>query len=191
MTEKGFMKIFWGFLFIFLDIRISGIDFVLPDFIGYILIVFGLARLSDLHPRFRTANAYAKIMVLLSFADLVEMKRVMGRRGGLTVWYHPVWPITLLGVILNLIMVWHICRAIIELAQASGNHDLAQTAALRWKLYLAVVIIGSGIGLLALAGAELNLMIVVAAVLFGLVAMFLMMELMLRASREIPGEHLV
>ncbi len=191
MAEKGFMKIFWGFLFIFLDIRINGIDFILPDFIGYILIVVGLAYLCDLHRRFRTANAYAKIMVLLSFADLVEMKRVIGRGGGLTYWHNPFWPITLLGVILNLIMVWHICRAIVELAEASENRDLADTAALRWKLYLAVVIIGSGIGLVALAGAELNLMIVIAAVVFGLVAMVLMMGLMLRASREIHGKSFV
>lgn len=188
MEKDAFMKMFWGFLFIFLDIRINGIDFVLPDFFGYILIVFGLAALSGLHPRFRKANAYAKIMVLLSFLDLVEMRRVIGRRGGLTVWHHSLWPLTLLAMILNLIMVWHICRAISELSEASGNRNLADTATVRWKLYVGVAVIVWCIGLLALAESDLARLAVIPTVIFAIVAMILLMGLMLRASREIRTE---
>lgn len=185
MAKDAFMKIFWGFLFIFLDIRINGIDFVLPDFVGYILIVFGLAALSGLHPGFRKANAYAKVMVLVSFVDLVEMRRVIGRRGGLTLWRDLLWPLSLLAMILNLIMVWHICRAISELAEASGNRDLADTATLRWKLYFGVAVSSWCIGLLALAESDLARLAVIPAVIFAIVAMVLLMGLMLRASREI------
>ena len=188
MRKDAFMKMFWGFLFIFLDIRINGIDVFLPDFVGYILIVFGLAALSGFHPGFRKANAYAKVMVPLSFLDLVEMKRTIGRRSGLIVWRHPLWPLMFLAMILNLIMVWHICRAVSELAEASGNRDLADTAILRWKLYVGVAVASWCIGLLAFTEGDLARLAIIPTVIFAIAAMVLLMGLMLRASREIPTE---
>ena len=75
MAKDAFTKILWGFLFIFLDIRINGIDIFLPDFVGYILIALGLESLSGIHPSLRAGGGYAKAMVVLSFADLGVCRR--------------------------------------------------------------------------------------------------------------------
>jgi hypothetical protein len=74
MRREGFMKIFWGLLFVVLDIRIDSIDFILPDFIGYILIVKGLSLLAPEHRGFRKARVFALIMIFVSIPSIIEMK---------------------------------------------------------------------------------------------------------------------
>lgn len=73
MRREAFIKIFWGLLFVVLDIRISSID-ILPDFIGYILIVKGLTLLAPEHRGFRKARVLAIIMIFVSIPSLIEMK---------------------------------------------------------------------------------------------------------------------
>ena len=69
----GFNLIFWGLLFVVLDIRISSVDLVLPDFVGYILIAIGLSRLAPHHQWFRTARILAIVLVFVSLTTLVEI----------------------------------------------------------------------------------------------------------------------
>lgn len=69
----GFNLIFWGLLFVVLDIRISSVDLVLPDFVGYILIASGLSRLASHHQWFRTARILAIVLVFVSLTTLVEI----------------------------------------------------------------------------------------------------------------------
>lgn len=69
----GFNRIFWGLLFVVLDIRISSVDLVLPDFVGYILIASGLSRLAPHHQWFRTARILAIVLVFVSLTTLVEV----------------------------------------------------------------------------------------------------------------------
>lgn len=73
MRRNGFISIVWGLLFVVLDIRIGSIDFILPDFIGYLLIFKGLTLLASEHPAFRKARVFAVIMLFVSIANLVEM----------------------------------------------------------------------------------------------------------------------
>ena len=72
--NAGFIRIFWGLLFVALDIRISSIDLILPDFVGYILIASGLTFLVPHHQWFRTARLVAIILVFVSLTTLVEVK---------------------------------------------------------------------------------------------------------------------
>ena len=74
MKKLGFIRIFWGLLFVVLDIRINSIDLILPDFIGYILIVRGLSLLAPEHQWFQRARLFAIIMVFVSIPSLIEMK---------------------------------------------------------------------------------------------------------------------
>src|SRR5687767_1975423 len=76
MRREAFISIFWGLLFVVLDIRIGSIDWILPDFIGYILIFKGLTSLAPEHRGFRTARVLAVVMVFLSLPSLVEMGSV-------------------------------------------------------------------------------------------------------------------
>jgi hypothetical protein len=73
MRRAAFISIFWGLLFVVLDIRIGSIDLVLPDFIGYILIYKGLTSLAPEHRGFRRARVLAVVMFFVSIPSLVEM----------------------------------------------------------------------------------------------------------------------
>jgi len=73
MRREGFISIFWGLLFVVLDIRIGSIDLILPDFIGYILIFKGLTSLASEHRGFRKARVFAAIMFFVSIPSLIEM----------------------------------------------------------------------------------------------------------------------
>ena len=72
--KVGFNRIFWGLLFVVLDIRIGSIDLFLPDFVGYILIASGLSLLAPHDKWFRRARVMAVIMIFFSLTDLVEVK---------------------------------------------------------------------------------------------------------------------
>lgn len=73
MRPEGFISIFWGLLFVVLDIRIGSIDLILPDFIGYILIFKGLTLLAPEHRSFRKARVFAAIMFFISIPSLIEI----------------------------------------------------------------------------------------------------------------------
>ena len=72
--KVGFNIIFWGLLFVVLDVRINSIDLFLPDFVVYILIACGLALLAPRDKWFRRAKVMAIIMIFFSLTDLVEVK---------------------------------------------------------------------------------------------------------------------
>jgi hypothetical protein len=72
--EVGFNRIFWGLLFVVLDIRIDSLDLFLPDFVGYILIASGLGLLAPHDKWFRRARVMAVFMIFFSLTDLVEVK---------------------------------------------------------------------------------------------------------------------
>lgn len=73
MERVGFIRIFWGLLFVVLDIRINSIDLILPDFIGYILIANGLSLLAPQDRWFRRARLFAIIMAFVSIPSLIEI----------------------------------------------------------------------------------------------------------------------
>ena len=72
--KVGFNRIFWGLLFVVLDVRINSIDLFLPDFVGYILIVSGLGLLAPHDKWFRWTRVMAILMIFFSLSDLVEVK---------------------------------------------------------------------------------------------------------------------
>lgn len=176
MAARGFRKLFWGFLFIFLDFRINGFDVLLPDFIGYILLTIGLGTLALRHVAFRNARAAALAMIFLSLADLMPSNNLV---------------ISTISTLVDLIMTWEICRGIIGLATAVGQIGLAQAATTRRMFYVVLTLVGWV--LVAASGAidgthDLTQMLLVMGplVVFGLVVMCLLMGLMRRAAREIP-----
>lgn len=70
--KVGFNRIFWGLLFVVLDIRINSIDLFLPDFVGYILIASGLGLLATHDKWFRRARIVAIVMICFSFPILLR-----------------------------------------------------------------------------------------------------------------------
>ncbi len=71
MYEKAFKKIFWGYLFTVINFRISGID-ILPNIIGYIIILLGLKVLTNENEYFKKALNYNYGMIIISIPEIYK-----------------------------------------------------------------------------------------------------------------------
>jgi hypothetical protein len=171
MIRKGFMRIFWGLLFIAVDIEFNDFDLILPDFVGYILIYTGLASLKQVHPRFGVAKPFAAVMVIVSLAEMLHI--------------NPFSIMSILGIVLDLMMIWHTCTAIIDLALQRLNSSLSETAINRRNLYLVLSITNLLVVLIVNIAPDLIGAILVPLAIFNLVVVLLVMMLMTRAAREI------
>jgi len=171
MIQKSFMRIFWGLLFIILDIKLNDLDLILPDFIGYILICTALASLEQLHPRFGKAKLYAAAMVIVSLAEMLRI--------------NPFSVLRILEIVLNLLMIWHTCTAIREVALERSNISLSDTATKRRTLYMVVSLTHLLVAATVLVAPDLVVTIAVPLIIFTLTAVLMVMMLVRRASMEI------
>jgi succinate dehydrogenase/fumarate reductase cytochrome b subunit len=114
------MRIFWGLLLIVVDIKLNNFDLLLPDPLGYILIFTALRSLEQFHPRFRAARPYATSMVVVSSLEMLHID--------------PLSLVSILAIVLDFLMIWHVCTGIIELALRTGNLSLSQAATNRRNL---------------------------------------------------------
>lgn len=134
----GFSNMFWGFLIILLDFRIDGFD-IIPDFIGYWMIYIGLGELSTWNVHFKAARKYVPILGILAVLDSFQFQRPINE--------FSLEPMVIGGFILGLVlsvidllMVYNICKGISEIAEKSNLTDLSLKAMNRWQLYLYVKI---------------------------------------------------
>jgi len=74
---SGLNNIFWGFILIFLDFKINNFD-ILPDFLGLIIILIGIGKLTSLSDHFLKAKPFAVISLLISFLDLFQINYQIG-----------------------------------------------------------------------------------------------------------------
>lgn len=130
---SGFSLVFWGFLFMF-DFRIQGLD-ILPNIVGYLLMYSGLANLSSYSSEFAAAKKYSVPLAVLSLFSLYQIQKPLGQLSfdpltlGLTI-------IGLVTAVLDLLLVYHLCLGIVEMAKNQANDELQDLAERRWKYYL-------------------------------------------------------
>ncbi|SDW69928.1 hypothetical protein [Paenibacillus sp. PDC88] len=68
-TTAPLRKMGWGFLFVLIDLNVGPID-ILPDFVGFILIYFGLSRLGERFKDFSRAKGFSLILLFMSIAGI-------------------------------------------------------------------------------------------------------------------------
>lgn len=124
----------WGFLFLF-TYRFSGFD-ILPDTIGYLLILLGLNDLQRYGSYFSASRPLAIIALILSFFMFYQPPA-----GYATLLLDVLGFILNTGLlIVNAILIYQICRGIHDLSMNRGKSDLAKTAMKRWKWFLGIFI---------------------------------------------------
>ncbi|OIJ14728.1 hypothetical protein BKP35_05805 [Anaerobacillus arseniciselenatis] len=129
--SKGYRLIFWGLLFILIDIRIEIFD-ILPDFLGYTMIASGLGYLSASETLFEKARPFAFLLVFISLPDFIGYWEFSYTDGTITVFplvYH------LVVVILHLFLIYFVMEATYRLAKESGDECWAQATRVRWNYY--------------------------------------------------------
>lgn len=115
---RGFTKIVAGMLFIFINFKLQGFD-IIPDPIGYILIISGLVSLSSLHNSFRKAVPFVIGSLILSIIDVfisvqtggnnIPLSSVVGMKMGVA------WIISILGGIFGIVFLTFLCKGTTEL----------------------------------------------------------------------------
>lgn len=167
-----------GFLFFF-DLRIQGID-ILPDFIGYGLIYLGLKELVFMNSHFGEARRYAVVLGILSIFDLYQIQIPIEH-------FHlnSIFGIFMLTgiiiVLLDLLMVFHLCQGIAELAAGKGFVELENLSLSRWKYYLYLRVGIAVIAAVALLMPLLAIWAFIPVFIMSIVVLVLMMGLMKKA----------
>lgn len=131
-----FNNLFWGFILILLDFRIQGLD-IIPDFIGYWKIYSGLKDLVAWNFHFEKAKKLVVPLGFLSILDIYQVQRPINE-----ISFEPIFLVfILIGIIVSIIdlfMVFHICKGISEIAEERGEDELSEKAMNRWQWYLYV-----------------------------------------------------
>jgi hypothetical protein len=177
-----FRKLFFGFLFVFIDIRIGGFD-LFVDLAGYLLVVVGLAELGTRNRNFARARVHATVLLALSALDLLirtpvggGSKIVLFGSEGLTVVFF------VLLLVVNLMLIYLICKGVREMAIAANAPTLADLAMSRWTVFLVMYILSNVLVIAAASDADIGSLALV-SIVASLVAGLLVAGLLWRADK--------
>ncbi len=137
MYSEKYNKLFWGLVITLFDFRIMGFN-ILPDLIGYIIIISALLSLQSHHKGYGKAKMFAIVLLVLSVTDIYQIDDNI--LNGFTVNTTTIifMIISSITVILDILMVYFIINTILELALSSNFDELYETAQFRWKAYLII-----------------------------------------------------
>ncbi|RED64894.1 hypothetical protein [Cohnella lupini] len=186
--KRAYIRISWGLVLALFDFRIQSID-LLPDGIGYLLIMLGLTTLKSARSDFRIAWGATVMLLVLSIARLGGMQAEISLtdNGIPTV---DSLSIVAATIVIDLAMLYGICGVIRANAQARGRIRLANAARNTWHANFAF---GAGVSFLLPfqlshlieEGKALTIMVMLGY----LFSSFWVILLARRASRELPGQH--
>jgi len=160
------------------DFRLNGFD-ILPDFVGYLLFYIGLSKMLSANSNFGKAKNVSLLMVFLSLPSLLQMELYPANVG----WGFGMILFSIIVVILDLYIVFHICRGIEELASQRSVHDLAAQARSRWTLYFILNVLV--LMLMVFAFANILAILVIPLFIFSIIVLILLMGLMKAAEARL------
>ncbi|UZJ78446.1 hypothetical protein [Fictibacillus sp. KU28468] len=138
--RESFHKLFWGFLLILIEIHIIAID-ILPDPVGYYLIVSGLGLITINNKALKKAKYLALGLVFISIPTVFIQKNVTGNTSG-QLFDLSLWPIyTQVIGMLKLILVFYVFQILLDAAMKKGDQQLYASARYRFVSYMAVMLI--------------------------------------------------
>ena len=77
LDASGIKWIFVGALVIIFSFRVNGFD-IFPNFVGYILVCYGLRQLEEYHPLLRKAKIFAAANLMLSLPEIYSVQYPLG-----------------------------------------------------------------------------------------------------------------
>jgi hypothetical protein len=140
MYESGYNKLFWGMIFVIFNINI-GIINLLPNFIGYILIFSGLSILSAQHSIYEKGKTPAVILTIITAKDIVNLGNaniLSGQYPMDNLWFSAIGMVESL---INLYLIFIICKGIYLLAEGRGLTELRNSAKERFLFYLGISVV--------------------------------------------------
>ncbi|MBM7571210.1 hypothetical protein [Aquibacillus albus] len=136
----AFTRIFWGFIFVLLEIHIVVID-VLPDPIGYFLIYYGLTSLSKEFPSEKKASNLAMVLLFLSIPTVFVQQTNAGQSvqtfSLLSGWSIYAWIVS----IANIVLVFFIFQLLVEIVRKYGDEALIIRTSRIFKAYILIMLV--------------------------------------------------
>ncbi|AZS15833.1 hypothetical protein [Paenibacillus lutimineralis] len=177
-----FYRIGYGLLFVIFDIRfLSNLD-LLPNFIGYLIIMSALWSLRQQAPGFRNGMWAAGVLSLLSLPQILHPIGLRLNEVDLGMTTNGELAVVLVHGLLQLFILTSICKGTYHLLIMRGLHDLASSLTARWVFYFIC-----SVYLLIVYPFALNIDIF-SALLVGLVAALISIIMLILSFRSIGRE---
>lgn len=129
---KGFNVLWWGFLFTLFDLRINGFD-IMPNFLGYGMILLGINILSEYSEFFRRAKALAIALVAISIPSALEIR--YNSLGDMDNILYVFMALGILILFLDLKLVEQLFQGIADIARAREMIELEEEGLEAWQRY--------------------------------------------------------
>jgi hypothetical protein len=175
--RADFGYVFWGLVLTVLDFKINQFD-LLPDFIGYSLVVYGATGLSKFSSEFLTAGG---LSVMLAVCDVITL--VLPTDAD---WF------SIVVTLLSALMMWTLLGGVRAMALAHERHELAARAEKLRLWYVSLLFLSIGLTLVAreMSGGEM-FFIIIALVVASITIMILILLLIYRARNELSVDGAV
>lgn len=134
MIETSFKKLYWGFIFIMLGVKIQGFD-ILPDIVGYILFAYAFKDLGSKSNFFTSASKYNIPMIILSIFSIYQRPNT---EPGIHFGTLGIWgiSISIASFILNLLVMYNLFMGIKDIADKHSQYELGYESSKKWNQYL-------------------------------------------------------
>lgn len=126
-TYRGLTKVLWGFLLVLIDINIEYVDIV-PDFIGYAMVAYGLMQLD-----FEKERNWAAGIAIFSFPSFFIPNRNLLAPVAEGYYLEDLYFTSLL--VLHFILMYFVITRLIKAAERKVVFDIVQKARFRLTLY--------------------------------------------------------
>ncbi|WP_408009742.1 hypothetical protein ACJROX_05415 [Pseudalkalibacillus sp. A8] len=138
--RQAFAKMFWGFLFVLVEIHIIAFD-LLPDPLGYFFIYLGLEKIRS---EYKTGN-WSRLVALILFAFSLPTIFIQQTNNDFTgVSMSDGWPLYMNALgIGKLILVFYVFQIMIKLAQQFGDEAILRRTEQTFKAYIIAMLIVS------------------------------------------------
>jgi len=140
--KQALNKIFWGYILVLVEIHIVAID-ILPDPVGYILIVSGATLLIQDFPVAKKARNLAVILIFVSLPTVIIQQHIDYFLLGQPSLFHG-WSVYSTGLgLVKIILVFYIFQLLMSIVKTSGNQALLTRTSRTFKVYITIMLAGA------------------------------------------------
>lgn len=136
MYASGYNRLFWGMIFLTINIKIGHID-ILPNAIGYLFFYSGLSILSKQHRIFKEGQI---VSLALAFLSVMNTIMLVDRDILVQIWTIDMKSmiISAIDMVLNLYLINICCRGIYFVSEELGNKEMKEDSKTSWNSYFIV-----------------------------------------------------
>lgn len=130
--NKNVNKLFWGLIFIFVNINLGPVD-ILPQAVGYVMIAVGMNSLDKGNRWFRRGRIVSWILVLFGICDFIlGFKFQTNKAVDLPIEFRLY---TGIFMCLNIILIYYLCYGMMRFTFDNGDEELKSHFNAIWYFY--------------------------------------------------------